>query len=56
VHAFQPNFEWAVRELLGIYRDPARRLKMQQAGMARDYSWDASAREYVKLYESLAAP
>jgi starch synthase len=54
-HYTTEGLEWAVREMLGIYRDPARRLKMQQAGMAQDYSWDASAREYLRLYESLAA-
>jgi len=54
-HYTTEGLEWAVREMLGIYRDPARRLKMQQAGMARDYSWDASAREYIRLYESLAS-
>jgi starch synthase len=31
--------------------------KLQVAGMRRDFSWDRSAREYVKLYESaLAGP
>jgi len=26
---------------------------MRATGMARDFSWTASAREYVKLYEQL---
>ena len=31
--------------------------KLQLAGMRQDFSWDRSAREYVKLYESaLAGP
>jgi starch synthase len=27
--------------------------KMQRAGMAQDFSWNASAKEYLKLYLSL---
>ena len=27
---------------------------MQLAGMQQDHSWDASAREYVKVYERAA--
>jgi glycogen synthase len=29
---------------------------MQLAGMAKDFSWDASAREYLKLYRGITAP
>jgi starch synthase len=52
-HYTTEGLEWAVRETLGIYRDPERWKRMQQAGMAKDFSWDASAREYLKLYTSL---
>lgn len=52
-HYTPDGLEWAVREAAAIYRDPARWKKVQQAGMAKDFSWDASAREYLKLYESL---
>jgi len=45
--------QWAVGEALGVYRDSARWAKMQAAGMARDFSWDASARKYEQLYRSL---
>jgi starch synthase len=54
-HYTTEGLEWAVRETLGFYRDPARWKKMQQAGMAKDFSWEASAREYLKLYFSLIA-
>lgn len=54
-HYTTEGLEWAVRETLGAYRDPARWARMQKAGMARDFSWDASAREYLKLYRSLSA-
>ena len=40
-----------LRWALGIYRDTATWRRIQAAGMARDYSWDVSAREYVKVYE-----
>jgi starch synthase len=40
----------AVRRALAVYREPDRWRALQLAGMARDYSWDASAREYVKVY------
>jgi len=48
------SMQWAMGEAIGAYRDSARWAKLQAAGMSRDYSWDASAREYLKLYESLS--
>jgi starch synthase len=48
------SMQWAIGEAIGAYRDSARWAKLQAAGMSRDYSWDASAREYLKLYESLS--
>jgi len=35
---------------LGIYRDRAVWERIQRAGMRQDFSWDASARQYVKVY------
>ncbi len=43
-----------VRRALAFYGKPNEWKKIQQAGMKRDFSWDASAREYVKVYESAA--
>lgn len=43
----------AIREALAAYSDPPRWEKLVRAGMARDYSWASSAREYQKLYRSL---
>ncbi len=40
-----------LRWALGVYRDEVAWRRMQLAGMAKDFSWDASAREYVKVYE-----
>jgi|ERR1043166_4595533 starch synthase len=44
---------WAVGEALAAFGDRPRWSAMMKAGMARDFSWDASAREYVRLFESL---
>jgi starch synthase len=44
----------AVRRALELYRNPKEWKRLQQAGMQADFSWDASAREYVKVYESAA--
>ena len=35
-----------------VFGNPNIWKKLQVAGMRRDFSWDRSAREYVKLYES----
>ena len=34
-----------------VYANPSLWKKLQRAGMRQDFSWDRSAREYVKLYE-----
>jgi starch synthase len=41
----------AIRRALAVYPDRAAWRRIQQAGMRQDPSWDASAREYVKVYE-----
>jgi len=54
--AYSPDaLLWSVGEVLAAYRDPARWAGMMKAGMARDFSWDVSAREYMRLFESLCA-
>jgi starch synthase len=40
-----------VRLALYLYKDRGLWAKMVQAAMAADFSWDRSAREYLKLYE-----
>ncbi len=44
----------AVQRALELFRNPKQWKKLQQAGMRGDFSWDASAREYVKVYEGVA--
>jgi len=41
-----------VREALAAYRDLRQWRALQMNGMAKDFSWKASAAEYVKLYEA----
>ena len=54
-----PNAEalrGAVTQALALYRgDPARWRALATTGMARDFSWEASARSYVRLYEEAIA-
>jgi starch synthase len=40
-----------LRWALDVYRDRAVWRRIQEAGMSQDFSWDASARQYVKVYE-----
>ncbi len=41
----------AVREALRIYARPELWRRLMRNGMAKDFSWSASARRYVRLYE-----
>jgi starch synthase len=41
----------SVKQALAAYRIPQAWKKLQIAGMSRDYSWRASAMEYVQVYE-----
>ena len=43
----------AVRRALELFKDRTRWQGLQRAGMSVDPSWDASAREYVKVYRGL---
>ncbi len=41
----------ALNRAIALYRQPAKWRALQQAGMKLDYSWDRSAREYVRMYD-----
>jgi starch synthase len=41
----------ALKRALALFGDLATWRRLQQAGMARDFSWDRSAEEYVKIYD-----
>ena len=45
----------ALHEAADAWRDPARRRRMQTAGMARDDSWNGRMDAYLDLYRSLAS-
>jgi starch synthase len=45
--ALLDTLQWA----LSVYEDQPMWRRIQQAGMTQDFSWDASAREYVGVYE-----
>ncbi len=42
----------AVRAALGVFRDAKAWRGLQLNGMAKDFSWNASAAEYARLYET----
>jgi len=42
---------WAVERAIAVFRNDRELWRaMQRNGMGRDFSWDVSAREYVKVY------
>jgi starch synthase len=45
----------AVRRALAVFRQPGVWRGMQRRAMELDHSWDASARDYVKVYRALAS-
>jgi len=50
-----PAVRWALHTALDLFEDRDGWLQMMRNGMAQDFSWDKQSREYVKLYERLAA-
>jgi starch synthase len=46
----------AVRRAVRLYTDPEAFRRIQAIGMACDFSWQASAREYLTLYDSMEVP
>ena len=53
---FNPWALWdALERCLKVYAQPAKWRQLQDNGMARDFSWSRSAREYVDLYERARA-
>jgi starch synthase len=47
-----PSLLQAVREALRVFREPKVWQQLQKNGMAKDFSWKASAAAYVTLYEA----
>jgi starch synthase len=44
----------ALRRVAAVWRERARWREIQRAGMRRDFSWRAAARQYAALYSRLA--
>ncbi|HET9905127.1 MAG TPA: glycogen/starch synthase [Anaerolineales bacterium] len=53
VDARVKSFNDAVRRALSLYPNRSRWSELQQAGMAIDFSWTASAKKYFELYKKL---
>ena len=49
------SFNEAVRRALQLFPDRPRWAALQKAGMAKDFSWRASAEQYVEAYKKLIA-
>jgi len=45
----------AVEAALRLYAEPRALLRLRRNGMARDFSWEASARKYLQLYRQANA-
>jgi starch synthase len=50
-----PGLTWGVESALATFRDRASWTRMQQNGMAADFSWAAQARLYEMVYSRLGA-
>jgi starch synthase len=46
----------ALRAALGAYRNRDPWIERMRRGMAKDFSWNASARQYTELYRMLTGP
>ena len=49
-HADGTGLMWALDRALEVYQDRAAWERIMRAGMARNFSWERSARAYVELY------
>ncbi len=47
-------FEQAIAQAWQIWKQPEQWQRLMASGMAQDFSWQASARQYLRLYEKLA--
>ena len=45
----------ALRRCIDLYQKRELWLALQRRGMAQDFSWERSARQYLELYKTLAA-
>ena len=50
-----PALMHGIERALAVYRKPKAWRAMQRAAMARDFGWEASAREYLAIYSRITA-
>jgi len=50
-----PGVRWALHTALDLFKDREGWLQIMRNAMAQDFSWDKQTREYVRLYQQLAA-
>jgi len=50
-----PAMAWALTRALTLYADTSAFARLVQNGMARDFSWERQAQEYLGLYQGLLA-
>ena len=46
----------SIQDALRAFKDQTAWKKLMRNGMRKDFSWTASAREYMKIYERLSPP
>ncbi len=46
----------AIKNAIKVFSNPEKWLSIQRAGMAQDFSWENSAKQYLKLYQSILKP
>ncbi len=49
-HYTADGLAWGIRYALSLYRQPDHWLRIVRNGMAQDFSWNRSAREYERVY------
>ncbi|MFM8980453.1 MAG: glycogen synthase [Planctomycetia bacterium] len=54
-HPTAAGLSWALEQALACWADREAWLRVQRAGMARDFSWRRQVQHYVQLYERLHA-
>jgi starch synthase len=54
--AHHMSLRGAINSALKIFPDREKWQMIQRAGMSQDFSWDASARQYLQIYQSLIKP
>jgi starch synthase len=47
-------FLYTLRSALELFRGAGKWIELQERAMAQDFSWDRSAREYLKIYEMVS--